>query len=287
MLDQEVKMGFREAQKITKNFAKSFYLASFFLPQEKKLASYAVYAICRISDETVDATEDSSREKHLSQLEQNITAVYTNQPINAPLLKAFRQTVKNYQIPKEYFSALIEGMRMDLRITRYPDFTALYAYCYRVAGVIGLIMLKIFGYKDNTAENYAVKLGIAMQLTNILRDIQEDLNRGRIYLPQDELTRFHVSEQELLQTKNTEEFKELMRFQISRARRLYAESLPGVKLIDHRVCRFVVLSIKETYSGILQKIEKNNYDIFTKRAYVDTLRKLLIIIQLLAAGEYR
>ena len=286
MNDRQLQAGFREAKKITKKFAKTFYLASLFLPKEKKCASYAVYAICRLSDEAVDELTFSNQKENLRKLESNISEAYTEKQLVEPLLLAFRQTINTYKIPKEYFDELIKGMYMDLEIKRYRDFAALYEYCYKVAGVIGLIMLKIFGYKNSAAEDYAIKLGVAMQLTNILRDINEDLIRGRIYLPQDEMLKFDISEQQLSNSKIDDNLKNLLRLQINRSRQFYNQSLKGIKLIDNTICRFVVLCMREVYSGILDEIEKNNFDVFTKRAHVNKLKRLIIITKILAEKKY-
>jgi len=283
---RELKTGFQEAKKITKKFAKTFYLASLFLPKEKKYASYAVYAICRLSDEAVDKLNCLSQEESLQILESKISDAYTDKQISEPLLLAFRQTVNKYKIPQKYFDELIKGMRMDLVVNHYRDFPALYEYCYRAAGVVGLIMLKIFGYKNNATEDYAIKLGVAMQLTNILRDINEDLIRGRVYLPQDEMTQFSISEQQLFKGQVDDNLRNFLRFQISRCRKLYNESLAGIKFINKPICRFVVLCMKEVYSGILDAIEENDFDVFTKRAYVNKLRKAAIIFKILWKREY-
>lgn len=277
MDSRKLREGFREAQKITKNFAKSFYLASLFLPKEKKYASYAVYAICRLSDETVDDPTKADPQQELAKLEQKIADAYTKNVIDTPLLAAFRHTVETYRIPKEYFDILIQGMRMDLELKRYTNFPLLYEYCYRVAGIVGLIMLRIFGCRDKTAEGYAVKLGAAMQLTNILRDISEDLARDRIYLPQEELASFGVSERQLSLEQNNAAFKNLLRFQIKRCEEFYRDSLAGVKLIDNYRTRFVVLLMQGIYAGILQAIQKNNFDVFSKRARVSRINKILIV----------
>lgn len=278
--------GFKEAKRITKKFAKTFYLASLFLPKDRKYAGYSVYALCRLSDEAVDNSAICNQTDILLGLEEKISAAYSGCKLNEPLLAAFRETVKKYKIPKECFDELIEGMRMDLKIKRYPDFSALYKYCYRVAGVVGLIMIKIFGYKDASCRDYGIKLGIAMQLTNILRDINEDIGRGRIYLPQDEMLKFNVSESQLIKGLNNEGFKNLMRFQIERCRKYYEESSAGIKLIDSRLSRLVVMVMKETYCGILDEIKKNNYDIFSKRVFVSKSRKIAIISKILWERKY-
>jgi len=284
-MDKELRVGFKEAEKITKKFAKTFYLSSLFLPKAKRNASYAIYAICRLSDESVDNIS-SGQAQRLKTLEQSIACAYSNSNTDEPLLAAFSKTVKDYNIPKEYFDELIKGIHMDLEIKNYPDYKSLYIYCYRVAGVIGLIMIRIFGYKNRAAEDYAVKLGIAMQLNNILRDIKEDASLGRIYLPADEMARFDVSEIQLAKGMINEPLKNLLRFQIDRCRKFYDESLEGIKLIDNRISRFVILTMKEIYSGILDEIQKNNYDVFTKRAIVSRLRKIRIVFKILLEKKY-
>ncbi|MDD5129314.1 MAG: phytoene/squalene synthase family protein [Candidatus Omnitrophica bacterium] len=286
MHNQKLQLGFQEAKKITKKFAKTFYLASLFLPREKKYASYTIYAICRLSDETVDNPDSLDQNKNLQELELKISRAYSEKQIDDPLLAAFSQTVNKYKIPQEYFNALLQGMHMDLEIKRYKDFSPLNEYCYRVAGVVGLIMLKIFGYKDNSAEVFAIKLGVAMQLTNILRDIKEDLARGRIYLPQDEMAKFNICEKQLLEGRIDKNFKDLLSFQIDRCRQFYDDSLQGVKLINSRFDRFVVLCMKEVYAAILKKIEENNYDIFTTRAYVSKPEKIRLILKILQERKY-
>jgi 15-cis-phytoene synthase len=283
---RQLEVGFKEAKQITKKFAKSFYLASIFLPKDKRYASYTVYAICRLSDETVDDSTCPDPEHNLKILEQKISAAYTKNIIDTPLLAAFRHTVNTYQIPKEYFDILIKGMRMDLELKRYPNFPALYEYCYRVAGVIGQIMIKILGCQDKAAETYAIELGVAMQLTNILRDIQEDLQRNRIYLPLDEMFTFGISENQLAQNEINPAFKDLMRFQIRRNREFYRQSLPGIKLINNLRGRLLVLTMQEIYSRILNAIEKNNYDIFTKRCYVRRSEKIMVLLKIFREGKY-
>ena len=284
-MDKELRIGFKEAEKITKKFAKTFYLSSLFLPKAKRNASYAIYAICRLSDESVDSMS-SGHAQRLKTLEQTIACAYSNSNTDGPLLAAFSKTVKDYNIPKEYFDELIKGMYMDLEIKNYPDFKSLYIYCYRVAGVVGLIMIRIFGYKNSAAEDYAVKLGIAMQLNNILRDIKEDTSLGRIYLPADEMGRFDVSESQLAKGIINEPFKNLLRFQIDRCRKFYDESLEGIKLIDSRISRLVIFTMKGIYSGILDEIRRNNYDVFTKRAIVSCPRKIMIIFKILLEKKY-
>ncbi len=258
--------GFMQAEAITKEHAKTFYFASRFLNKKERCAAYAVYAFCRISDDAVDVSK---------------------QNLNPDLTAVFQETVNKYQISHELFAKLKSGINMDLNKTRYQNFTELYDYCYKVAGVVGLIMLKIFGcYDQARTEKSAVDLGVAMQLTNILRDIKEDLGRGRIYLPQDEMQKYNINETSLRQQIIDANFKDFMQFQIQRARQYYENSRPGIKLVSGLKNRFVILAMKEIYSGILDAIKKNNYDVYNKRAHVNIFGKIKIILKILFQGSY-
>lgn len=279
--------GFILARAITKQYAKTFYFASRFLKTDKRNAAYAVYAICRISDETVDNAAGGSSEQSLEKLEKNIAAAYNQTVPDNAILSAFRQTVEKYKIPQEYFRELIAGMYLDLRKNRYKNFVELYDYCYKVAGVVGLAILQIFGYNDQKAKDYAVDLGIAMQLTNILRDIKEDFYRGRIYLPEDEMSRFGVTENDISEGRISDNLKALLKFHISRAREYYANYKSGIKMIDGANSRFVVCAMADIYSGILDSIEKDNYDIFSRRAHVGILSKVTAVLKIILKGEYR
>lgn len=275
-LNQDLQKGFREAEKITKKYAKTFYFASRFLPEDKRYASYAIYAICRISDDSVDNQNLVLNSSALKKIEKEIESAYGNSSLDQSLLLVFRETINKHEIPREYFDELLSGMKQDLEKNRYNNFNELYNYCYKVAGVIGLIMLKIFGYANSEAEKYAVKLGIAMQLTNILRDINEDFLRGRIYLPTDEMAKFNVAENHILKQKIDNNFINLIKFQIERTRKYYNEAEQGIKMIDDTTSRLVVYVMKNIYAGILTSIEKNRYDVFSRRASVSLARKILI-----------
>ncbi|MDD5097248.1 MAG: phytoene/squalene synthase family protein [Candidatus Omnitrophica bacterium] len=283
--NQELKSGFSKAKKITADFAKTFYFASLFLPIEKQNAAYAVYAICRLSDEAVDTQTNTGA---LENMQKNIDQAYAGcllQKPADPLLLAFAEIVNKFAIPKEYFDELIKGMRMDLKKTRYADFDELYDYCYKAAGVVGLIMLKIFGYSDPEAQAYAIKLGIAMQLTNIIRDIKEDWQKGRIYLPQTEMQKFAITEDTLKKTTPTPDFIKLLKFQIKRSRQYYSDCTPGIAMLKDKNCRRVVLAMKEIYAAILNKVEKNSYNVLLKRAQVSKLDKIMIVSKILIKGN--
>jgi 15-cis-phytoene synthase len=279
--------GFKLAKGITAKYGKTFYFASRFLKKEKQLAAYTVYAICRISDEAVDTSQKQLPSESLIALEQEIKSAYQNIRQMNSLLGAFQQTINKYAIPKQYFDFLIDGMRMDLHKARYKNFEELYDYCFKVAGAVGLIMIKIFGYTGPEAIDSAVNLGIAMQLTNILRDIKEDFNRGRIYLPEDEMRRFGVTESQISKSIINDNFKELMKFQIARSREYYANAYKGIKSLSELNSRLVVTAMAEIYAGILKEIEKNNYDIFSRRACVNTPKKISSVLKIVLNNRCR
>lgn len=278
--------GFITAKAITKKFAKTFYFCSKFLPKEKQLAAYSIYSLCRISDDTVDEQGNALNPEKINEIKSKIESAYKKTALNDNLLLAFQDTVEQYCIPKKYFDELIEGMRMDLNKKTYKTFEELYTYCYRVAGVVGLMMVKILGYKNKSAEKYSVDLGIAMQLTNILRDIKEDYLRGRIYIPRDEMERFKVSEKQLYKEVVDQNLIKLLKFQIVRARSYYKLSENGINMINDLRSRFVVCAMKNIYAGILNSIENNKYDIFSRRAHVNLLGKLAITGKMLITGQF-
>lgn len=236
------------------------------------MAAYSVYAVCRISDDIVDSSTRASTQS-IDSMHKKIHDAYSDKPLEDPILIEFRKTVKTYQIPKEHFDDLIAGMYMDLTKHRYQNFDELYDYCYKVAGVIGLIMLKIFD--DNAeAEPYAVKLGIAMQLTNIIRDVKEDYALGRIYLPADEMSEFNITEQDIANEIMNDNMKNFIRSQIKRSRVYYDECTPGIRMNRDKRCRFVIYVMKELYAGILESIERNDLNVFSQRAYLTMPRKI-------------
>ena len=279
--------GFRRARLITKENAKTFYFASRFLNKEKRKAAYSIYSICRISDDSVDIPNQSPASVNLETMRKKIDSAYSNNKLNDSVLSAFRETINKYEIPKEHFNDLLEGIYMDLSKNRYDTFDELYTYCYRVAGVVGLIMLKIFGSSGDKALQHAVDLGLAMQLTNILRDIKEDYQRGRIYIPRDEMKRFNITEKHIVEERIDKNFIALLKYQIQRARTYYVDSAKGIKMISDKKGRFVVCMMKDIYAAILDSIEKNKYDVFLQRAHVNTSGKISLLLKILLKGEYR
>ena len=277
--------GLNSARAITRQWAKTFYFASHLLTREKRDAAYAVYAICRISDDAVDGSTKNPRQS-LAVIKTRIASSYEAKTGNDGLALLFSETIKKYTIPKHCFDELISGMETDLVKTRYETFEELYEYCYKVAGVVGLMMLKIFGHNNPAAEPRAVELGVAMQLTNILRDIKEDFKKGRVYLPQKEMREFGVSDQTIAGETLNDAFIAFMKFQICRARDFYQKADAGIAMISDPAGRRTALLMKNIYAAILEAIERNHYDIFSRRASVALPRKLSIALHSLLKGTH-
>ncbi|MFN0156717.1 MAG: phytoene/squalene synthase family protein [Bacteroidota bacterium] len=288
---EEVQQNYRQCQAYTRRYARSFYFASHVLPREKRLAAYAVYAFCRYADNIVDATfkgEDRHRTLHrLEGLRDQLRYVYSFSPSMDSKLLAFRDVVVTYQIPQEYFLSLLHGVEMDLTVLRCRTTDELMHYCYHVASVVGLIMTHILGVSDKAAYRHAADLGTAMQLTNILRDVGEDARLGRCYLPSEELGHYRLDESDIVRGTVTPQFREFMIMQIQRARTYYASAEAGIPMIANDGSRFCVKLMSATYSNILKAIESNNYDVFTKRAYVSLPRKAGLAIASIFASSQR
>jgi len=267
--------GARLCRRITRHYAKTFYFASACLPRATRGHAYAVYGFCRWADNGVDDARDCDEAAaRLDEARSALDQAYGNSTDVAPGLLAFRRTVQARGIPRHLFDDLLDGMAMDLDILRYPDFAALDLYCYRVAGVVGLMMTHVLGYTSDRCIPNALALGTAMQLTNILRDVAEDYTLGRVYLPQEELARFGVVEADLASGRMTDSIRDLIRFQIDRARRYYALAEAGIPLLDGDPARLTVRVMGRAYAGILGAIERQDLDVFRGRARVSTPRKL-------------
>ncbi len=266
---------FAAARDLCRRHARTFYFASAFLPRPKRDAAYAVYAFCRLLDDAADTGGD------VAAYDRALTAAYAGSPADVGdaqarlALTAFADTVHRYAIPKRYFDDLAAGCRMDATVTRYATWADLRVYCYHVAGVVGLIMCRVFGLADEAAERQAVVMGEAMQLTNILRDVGEDRGLGRIYLPAEDLARFGYAEADLLAGVVNDPFRQLMRFEVDRARSLYRDGAAGLIHLADDGSRFTAAAMGVIYSGILGAIERQRYDVFARRARLSTPQKLL------------
>jgi len=252
------------------NFLYSFSL----LPKDKYEAINTVYAFCRQTDDIVDNEMDSTELKFKKIREwKNEFEHALKGSSNYALLNQVTKIIRNFNIPVEPFFELIKGMEADLQVSRYKDFNTLYQYCFRAAATVGLMCIEIFGYKTESAKQYAVNLGIALQLTNILRDIKFDALNGRIYLPEEDMKKFGYTEDDLMNFRYNESFVELMKYECKRAREYFEKANDSFAKEDRKQL-FPARIMQKIYFNILEKIEKMNYNVFSKKAKVSKLKKL-------------
>lgn len=255
---------------VTALHSRSFHLASALLPAPKRQAARALYAFCRVTDDLVDRSSGDV-EANLRGWRQQVSTWHP--PADDLVAVAWADTRARYHIPQRYVEQLIEGVARDLHQSRYDTFEDLTTYCYGVASTVGLMSMHITGFAGPEAIPYAVKLGVALQLTNILRDVGEDWQAGRVYLPQEDLAAFNLSEADLAAGRIDERWRAFMRFQIARTRRLYAEAQPGIALLNPDG-RFAIAAAAGLYSAILDDIEAHDFDVFGRRAHVSGWGKL-------------
>ena len=251
----------------------SFYYSFLFLEPARRQAITALYAFCREVDDVVDECVDPQLARtKLAWWRDQIDALYAGKP-DHPVTQALASALERYPLPREQLLEIIAGMEMDLDQTRYPDFQALHGYCYHVASVVGLLAAEIFGYQDPAARQYAHDLGLAFQLTNIIRDVGEDARRGRIYLPLDELKRFEVPLADILDARYSDNFRRLMEFQIERAERTYAQALVRLPACDRKAQR-PGLMMAAIYRALLAEIRRDGCRVLDRRISLTPLRKL-------------
>ncbi|MFO1243905.1 MAG: presqualene diphosphate synthase HpnD [Ramlibacter sp.] len=262
----------------------SFYYAFLFLPKPRRAAITAFYAFCREVDDVVDEVEDPgvARTK-LAWWQAEVGKAYAGQPSH-PVMKALMPLAADYRIEARHLQAVIEGCQMDLEQTRYLDFAGLQRYCHLVAGIVGEVSAGIFGQTDAATTAYAHKLGLAFQLTNIIRDVGEDALRGRIYLPVSELQQFDVKAHELLKRQYSERFTALMKFQAGRAHRLYDEALALLPAADRRAQK-PGLMMASIYRTLLREIEADNFQVLHQRVSLTPLRKFWLAWRVQALGR--
>jgi phytoene synthase len=272
----------------TRSRARNFYYSFLLLPREERNAMAAIYAFMRHSDDITDeipagngiAAQPSSGQRAAmlegwsAALREALDGRYGDDPI----LPAFHDTIRKYQVPPEYCFELIEGVGRDLSPGRYRTFDELYRYCYQVASVVGLTTIHIFGYESSAALALAEKCGIAFQLTNILRDIPEDAAAGRVYLPEEDLQRFDLRAEDLLQGRPGARFREFMEFQWARANRYYEESAPLLGMV-RPACRPALWAMVAIYKGILLRIRRMGYDVFAARPRLTAAEKTWIVLR--------
>ena len=257
----------------------SSFAASFrFLAPERRQAITALYAFCREVDDAVDECSDPAvAAAKLAWWRGEVEALYTGKPTH-PVTQSLAVALPRFSLPAEQLQEIIDGMEMDLHQTRYADFKALHLYCYRVASVVGLLAAEIFGYTDRRTLKYAHDLGLAFQLTNIIRDVGEDARRGRIYLPQDELARFGVAEVDILASRQTDEFRALMEFQAERARDYYQRALGELPAADRKAQR-AGLIMAAIYRTVLDEVAKDGFRVLDHRIALPPARKLWIALR--------
>lgn len=257
--------------RLIKRNSRTFYLASALLPRHKRRAVRALYAFCRATDDLIDQMPCSEDAHGLLENWQVRLSAYPSAYDPIPL--AWADTKMRHQIPRGYEAQLIEGIARDLRQRRYATFSELAEYCYGVASTVGLMVMHIIEFEGEEALPYAVKLGIALQLTNILRDVGADWQAGRLYLPLDDLAEFGLGEMDVARGRVDERWRAFMRAQIARARALYAEAEPGIALLDSEG-RFAVAAAAGLYRAILEDIEMHDYDVFHRRAQIGLWSKI-------------
>lgn len=287
MKNPEIREAYRCCEEISRRRARNFYWAFFLLPPAVRRGICATYAFCRLSDDIADDAGWTPGQKlaGLARVECRLEEAFDGKvdprqsPIYQPgehqIFLALADTLKRSPIPRRYFEEILAGIRQDLHQNRYLTFWDLFRYCYRVASAVGLICIELFGYRGMEAVDRAVDLGVAMQLTNILRDVKEDAERDRIYLPLQDLDLFGVSEQEILTGRTGSGFRDLMSFEVDRARRYFERGLELIPMVFPRA-RVCPMLLAKLYSKILDRIENRNFQVFGKRIGLATFEKIYL-----------
>ena len=272
-------LGLEEAREVTRRHARSFHFASKLLPRERRDAACTLYAFCRSADDAVDEAEDldlAERRARLEHLRFRLDRVYRQRP-TCDVDAALASVVAKHDIPREPFERLLEGLELDLSPIRLRTSGELLRYCHLVAGVVGHLLLPVLGARAAEARDRAADLGVAMQLTNILRDVDEDLGRGRIYLPEEELAAFGLTHDDVRARRSSPAWLAFVAAQIARARSLYARAAEGIPLIETWTGRLCVRAMGSIYGDILRALERQGGDPFRGRAVVGGGRKMVLL----------
>lgn len=273
------------ARRVARTRARNFYYGFVLLPRPRRDAVCAIYAFMRCCDDLSDEGPSPGRRPAIERWRAELTSALAGRYGEHPVWPAFHDTVRRYSIPPEYFYQMIEGISSDLELRRIQTFDELYRYCYQVASVVGLTVIRIFGYRSPEALPLAEKCGVAFQLTNVLRDISEDLARDRIYLPAEDLERFGVDPAELKAGRPPTGFLELMRFEAARAHAYYDASRPLIGMVEP-ASRSSLWALIEIYSRLLGRIERSNFDVLSRRIALPLAEKCWVVIRA-AAGRVR
>lgn len=276
---EDLNESYRICEEITSENSKSFYLSSALLKGDKRRGARALYAFCRITDDIVDEPQmrnglpptDGSIAQDMHDWRR--LALSTNPSPFNPVAVAWADTRARFQIPYRFAEQLIDGVMMDMNNRRYETFDELAAYSYGVASTVGLMSMHITGFANQDAIPYAIRLGVALQMTNILRDVGEDWRKGRIYLPLEELEAFGLNEDYIAAGIVDDRWRRFMKFQIDRNRSLYREAAPGIQMLA-KDGRFAIAASAGLYEAILEDIERHDYDVFNRRSYIGTVGKL-------------
>lgn len=279
----ELDADYARCAEVTRRSSSNFYYAFMLLPAERRRALFAVYAFCRFIDDIADEAAVREPAALLARWREELEQVFSGRPSRA-VSRALADCVARFAIPRRYFEEVIDGVEMDLSRTRYQSFDALYLYCYRVASAVGLICIEIFGYRNPSARTYAENLGVAFQLTNILRDVSEDAARGRIYIPLDDLARFDVTEDEILRGVHSPRFERLMEFEANRARGYYEAAEHALPQED-RATLLTAEAMRLIYGALLRRIEQSNYRVMERRLTLSAPRKLYLVGRAWASGR--
>jgi 15-cis-phytoene synthase len=266
---------YERCAEVTRQSSSNFFYAFMLLPAERRRALYAVYAFCRFVDDIADDESIRKPALLLARWREELDRVYAGTPTR-PVSRALADTVGRFSIPRRYFDEFITGMEMDLTRKRYATFEELRLYCYRAASVVGLMCIEVFGYSNPEAKIYAENLGIAFQITNILRDVREDAGRGRIYLPLEDLARFGVNEDEILHGVYSDAFVRLMEFEANRAREYYERAERALPPED-RSSLLTAEAMRHIYGELLNLIVNSNYRVFDRRLSLSAPRKLYLV----------
>ena len=270
--------------RLTRRSRSNFFYAFLCLPRPQREAIYAVYAFCRIVDDAVDLGRDrEEQKKELERWRDELTRVYDGVPSH-PAAERLQQAVRTFPIPRATLFEIIAGVEMDLEQSSYETFDDLYPYCYRVASTVGLCCIEIFGYSDHAAREYAINLGVALQLTNIMRDVQADARAGRVYLPQEDLRRFGVTADDLAEGRYTPAFVELMKWEAARAHRYYDRAWASLPPADARRL-FAAEIMGRTYFALLSAIEARDFRVFGRRVSLSTARRVWIALSCLVKSR--
>ncbi|MGO9256603.1 MAG: phytoene/squalene synthase family protein [Bryobacteraceae bacterium] len=273
-----VEESYAYCKRVARTRAKNFYYSFLLLSAQQRKAMCAIYAFMRHSDDLSD--EPGATRAALEGWRSEMEAALEGRFSGHPVWPAFHHTVRRFGIPHQYFREMIDGVVSDLDRRRFETFAELYRYCYQVASVVGLTAIHIFGFDTPSALPLAERCGVAFQLTNILRDIREDAESGRLYLPGEDLRRFGVTEEDLRAGHRTEAFVEMMRFEAARARAYYHDSAPLLDLIHPR-SRPSLVALISIYARLLERIEQTNYDVFTRRVRLSAIEKSWILVRAL------